>query len=144
MAFSGSDSQTKSRTQTISGPQTAAEGGKNIASQGRGRIASDGGVVTGNNANFGLSFGNVGRGATVTLQATDGGAVAAATALVERTINSQATFGQSVLSEISKLSETKISDGANISADVNKSGFSAVLGIALVAGLVALVFIFKK
>jgi hypothetical protein len=122
-----SESRTSEKTQTISGPQTATEGGLNLATQGgKGQLVNLGG----------LTISKVGKGATVTITSPpDLAGLNAASAAFERAMKAQADTTAAALGSIGNLAETRISDGANISADVSKTGFGvvAILGIAAAA-----------
>jgi hypothetical protein len=125
-----SESKTSSRTQTISGPQTATGGSLNIATQGRGELQIGG-----------LSFDNL-KNSQVTINATDQGAIAAASAALEKAVNAQANTTAAALSSLGNLTETRITDGANISADVTKSGFTMLTIVAI--GAVILFFLLRR
>lgn len=89
----------------------------------------------------GASQYNLGKGATLNITETDNGAIAAATGLIDKLVKSQADNTAAALGSVGHLAETRITDGANLTT---KSNTITIAVIAAVAGLVALVFIFKR
>ena len=93
--FFSSDSQT--RTRITSSDQKVA--------------ASDGGLVNAPRVNLTKSGGNT---ISLSYAQSDYGAIGAATELLGRTLASQANLAGNALDQLSKLSETKVTDGANL------------------------------
>ena len=144
MAYFGGSSRSSSRRQEQTGPVTAAEGSRAASMQtgGRSQLAAEGAINLARGSNLGgYTFGNIGQGATITLTQSDNGAVAAAQALIERVVNHQANTTAAALSSLGGLTETRITDGGNLAA---KSSTVAVIAVAVVGGLLAAAFYFRK
>jgi len=98
-----SDSKSSQRTQANTGPVTASQGTAQSTQQsGRSKSVSQGGINLEKGSNIaGLTLGNVGRGATVTLTTTgapiDTGGLDAAAAALEKLVSFQADHTASAL-----------------------------------------------
>lgn len=93
------------------------------------------------NVGPGASLFKIGRGASVTFESTDHGAVAAAQAAIQNAVRQQADTTAAALSSIGGLAETRLTGGENLTTEGNTK---AVIAIAAIAGVVALLFLFFK
>ena len=132
MGFFSSESKSRSSSDSSSTTQTAGDNSLQTK------------IQTGKNSSVvapGATSYTLAKGAVLNITETDNGAINAATSLVEKLVKQQADNTAAALGSVGHLAETKITDGANLTT---KSNTITIAVIAAVAGLVALVFIFKR
>src|SRR5262245_50086837 len=100
-----SESKSSSKDDHSNRPITADAGGlaSGVQAGNVGRIVSPGGTLY-----------EIAKGAHVTFTASDNGAQAAAAAILDKVVSSQANLSSGALSKLSDLSTTKVTDGANL------------------------------
>lgn len=143
-----SESQTDSRTQTQSGPVTTSYGSRATVLQqgGRSRSVGENAVALERNAALnvgGYQFGNIGKGAIITINAEDtgGGNLEGITSLLEAAIGNQASLSRQAVEGYSTLAETGASGGGNLAS---QTVTKAIFALAGVAALFLLVSFFRK
>lgn len=93
------------------------------------------------NIGAGATLFKIGKGAHVTFESTDQGAIAAAQASIDRLVRAQADTTAAALGSVGNIAETRLTDGGNVVAG---SVEKIALGVAAVAALFALLWFFKK
>lgn len=127
-----SSSDTKTRISNVNTSINQAEGAQAFTprvNSGRGSIAA---AIT----QSGIAV--TGRNNQIAVTTTDFGAIAAASTLLDRALQSQANLSLEAVGFARELAETKVSDGANITSKTVRVALYAL------AAIVAVFFIFRR